>query len=277
VGGSRASDRRSPLKQQPLRVPGESLAEERNRILYDRVLPYVMLAIFVILYAGLQWWELFTKSPPQPGVATFFAVCAVAYATYRTLKVRPQLRALRLGMDGEKAVGQLLDAHNGADWHVFHDIPGRGFNVDHVLVSPQGVYAIETKTFSKPTKGQAVVAYDGEKVVVGGFEPDRNPVVQARAVRDWIGDLLFEATGMRYPVRGVVIFPGWWVESPKGRSRPDVWVLNEKAFIKFVENEPTMVKKEDVALAKSRLINYITRWALSPNPGFEQTAHALHL
>jgi hypothetical protein len=259
VRGSRASDRRSPLKQQPLRVPGESLAEERNRILYDRVLPYAILAIFLILYAGLQWWESFTKSPPQPSVATFFAVCAVVYATYRTLKVRPQLLALRLGMKGEKVVGQLLDAHNGADWHVFHDIPGRGFNVDHVLVSPQGIYAIETKTFSKPTKGRAVVAYDGDKVVVDGFEPDRNPVVQARAGRDWIGDLLFEATGMQYPVRGVVIFPGWFVESPKGGNRPDVWVLNEKAFIKYVEKEPAKVKKEYVALAKSRLINYITR------------------
>lgn len=259
MGGTRVSDKRSPLKQQPLRVPGESLAAERDRIIYDRVLSDAMFAGFLIIYAGQQWWQSLTNSPPQPGVATFFAVCAVAYAVYRTLKVRPQLRALRLGLDGEKAVGQLLDAYHGADWHVFHDVPGRGFNVDHVLVSPNGVYAIETKTFSKPSKGKAVVAYDGHKVLVDGFEPDRNPVAQAGAVRDWISDLLFDTTGMRYPVRGVVLFPGWWVESPKGGDRPVVWVLNDKAFLKFVENEPVVIKKEDVALASSRLVDYITR------------------
>ena len=36
-------------------------------------------------------------------------------------------------------------------------------------------------------------------------------------------------------------------------------VLNEKAFIKFVENEPVVIKREDVALAAARLVNYITK------------------
>jgi hypothetical protein len=62
---------------------------------------------------------------------------------------------------------------------VFHDIVGNGFNIDHVLVGPTGVYTVDTKTISKPARGACEVVYYGEKVTVSGFTPDRNPAVQA--------------------------------------------------------------------------------------------------
>ena len=34
---------------------------------------------------------------------------------------------------------------------VFHDVPGdKAFNVDHVVIGPQGVFAVETKGRGKP-------------------------------------------------------------------------------------------------------------------------------
>lgn len=257
VGETKAGDKRSPLKQGPLRLPGESLSQERDRILNEDVLPVVVTVAFAIVYAALEWWRWLTKSPPQPGLVTLVALGAVAYFAYRVTKIRVQLRSLKLGLEGEKVVGQYLEAHRGVGWHVFHDVCGPGFNVDHVVVSPRGVFVVETKTFSKPAKGEAVVRYDGTKVVVNGHEPDRNPITQVRAGRDWIRDLLMDTTTIRYPVRGAVVFPGWWVESPKSGPRPDVWVLNEKAFVKWAENEPVVVRDEDVALAANRLKNYV--------------------
>lgn len=165
-------------------------------------------------------------------------------------------------MEGERAVGQYLEAHRAVGWHVFHDIPGQGFNVDHVVVTPKGIFAVETKTFSKPAKGEAKIQYDGRKLKVNGIEPDRDPIAQARAVRDWVRGLLLETTAIQFPVRGVVVFPGWWIDPvPKGAARPDIWVLNEKAFVKFIENEPVAIKSEDVALAASRIANYIANEA----------------
>ena len=252
------TEKRSPLKHKPLRLPGASLDEERTRILDDELLPLALAVSFAVVFASLEWWRALTQSPPQPAVATAVAVGVVAFCAYRFRGLRTRLQALKLGMEGEQAVGQFLEANRGEDWHIFHDVPGLGFNIDHVVVSPKGVFAVETKTFSKPVKGESKVRYDGEKVLVNGSTPDRDPVAQARAVRDWIRDLLFDTTAIRYPVRGVVVFPGWWVESPKTGKRPEVWVLNEKAFVKFVENEPIVIKSEDVALAASRLTNYIT-------------------
>jgi len=257
--GAKIDNKRSPLKQHPLRTPGESLSEERERLLYDELAPTLTLAVVMVAFAAVQWWAFLVKAPPQPIPATLLAAGAVGYCAYRFRKAVPRLRNLNLGLDGEKSVGQFLEAHRAADWHLFHDVRGPGFNVDHILVTPKGVFAVETKTRRKPARGQAVVKYDGDKVLVNGLEPDRDPVVQARAARNWTRDLLFETTGIQYPVRGVVVFPGWFVEPPKGGKRPDIWVLNEKAFVKFVENEAVVVKSEDVALASARLVNYMTK------------------
>lgn len=84
-----------------------------------------------------------------------------------------------------------------------------------------------------PARGDAVVEYDGERLTVNGRKADRNALTQARAVRDFIRDLLYVTTGKWYPVTGVVLFPGWYVQGPKDKSKSDVWVLNPKGFLAF--------------------------------------------
>ena len=49
------------------------------------------------------------------------------------------------GAQGEESVGAIIDGLAGEGWLTIHDISlGRG-NVDHVLVGPGGVFAVETK------------------------------------------------------------------------------------------------------------------------------------
>lgn len=251
--------KRSPLKEKPLRSPGDSLQEEIQRLIADQLLPAVLTAVFVLLLAAYEWWRWLTSAPPQPVAVTLIACTFVVYAAYRFVSVHPQLRSLRLGREGERTVGQFLEELRGQGFHVFHDIPGDGFNIDHVVVAPQGIFAVETKTFSKQVKGEAKVVQDGDRILVNGFEPDRNPVVQARAIRDWLSGLLFDTTGRRYPVKGVVVLPGWWVEPPADNERTDIWVLNPKALPAFIAHEPVVLKEEDMALVSHRLTNHVTR------------------
>ena len=150
-----------------------------------------------------------------------------------------------VGLDGEKPVGQFLGANRKEGWYVLHDIPAVGFNVDLVLIAPQGVFVIETKTYSKPLRGEATAQFDGKRLLVNGFEPERNPITQAREIRDWVDNLLQETTAKRYPVKGVVVLPGWYVSGHQDRS--DIWVLNNKALLQFIERGRCVVKDEDVA------------------------------
>ncbi len=168
--------------------------------------------------------------------------------------VRKKLKELRLGRDGERAVGQFLERFNDGRGRVFHDIPAEDFNLDHVVISTHGIYAIETKTWSKPWP-KATITVDGEQLLAAGKKPDRNPIDQAAASARWLEWLLEESTGKHFKVRGVVVFPSWYVEqrSPCGK----VWVLEPKALPGFINQEPESIIASDVALAASHLSRYV--------------------
>ena len=78
---------------------------------------------------------------------------------------------------------------------MFHDVVGAGFNVDHVLIGPAGIFTVETKTWSKPLKGSPEIVYDGQTIRVGQHSPDRDPIAQAKAQAGWLRTLLLESTG----------------------------------------------------------------------------------
>lgn len=251
---------RSPLKDKPLRVPGQSVQEEREALLENTVGEPLLLALFLVVLAGLEWYRLYFDMKPSPVIFSIGAALAVAYAVFRIWKNLPRLRNLRQAMEGERVVGQFLERLRQDGFQVFHDVVGDGFNVDHVLIGPPGVFTIETKTWSKPASGNAKVIFDGEAIQIGGLVPDRDPIVQAKAQASWLKQLLLQSTGRRFEARPVIVFPGWFVTNSGGFR--DLWVLEPKALPSFLQNEPTRLSPEDVKLASfhlSRLIRSIER------------------
>jgi hypothetical protein len=111
---------------------------------------------------------------------------------------------------------------------IFHDIQAGKFNIDHVVVSPGGVFAIETKSRLKPVTGggmrDAEVTYDGVSLKFPGWSESK-PLQQAKAQSKWLGSQLSRSTGDDVQVRAVLALPGWYV-NPKARG--DVIVLNPK-------------------------------------------------
>lgn len=247
---------KSPIKDKPLRMPGQSLDEARRKLFEDKVeMPFV-LALFFTLFAAMEWWRYYFKQPPSPDIFTIAAVLLVAFTAWRFWKILPQVRAIKQGIEGEKVVGQYLERLRENGYQVFHDLIGTGFNVDHVLVGPAGVFTIETKTWSKPSRGEAKIKFDGEQLTTAGREPERNPVVQARAQSAWLKQLLSESTGRNFEVFPVVVFPGWYVEQSNECLR-NIWVLEPKALAKFLANAAQRLAPEEVKLASFHLSRFI--------------------
>jgi hypothetical protein len=253
----KSSETRSPLKDRPLRNPGQSVEAQRNDLLYDKFLAPVLMATMLVLLAGFEWWRYFFPSPATPYCFTFMAAVGIGYAAFLIMRAKPQLNALTQARDGEKVVGQFLDRLRENGFHIFHDLIGNDFNVDHVLVGPAGIFTVETKTFSKPARGNAKVTFDGETILVNGFRPDRNPVTQARAQANWLRNLVLESTGRKVAVRSVVLFPGWWVDPTPASLKPDVWVLEPKALPAFLAQERETLKPEDVNLISHHISRYV--------------------
>lgn len=133
---------------------------------------------------------------------------------------------------------------------------GTDFNIDHVLIGPAGVFTVETKTHSKPSRGDARIVFDGENVHVNGRAPDRNPVIQAKAQAGWLRGLLSESTGRKFDVRPIVVYPGWFVEQKADATR-QVWVLEPKALPGFLAHQRETLTSEDVKLASFHLSRFI--------------------
>ena len=248
---------KSPIKAKPLRNPGESLDRQIQDILYDDILFYAMSAAFIVILAGLEWWRWYAQTPPSPFVLTVFAVIALAVASWKIRKAWKKVKNIKLGLDGERAVGQFLERLREKGARVMHDVPGEDFNLDHVVVHSSGIYVIETKTLSKPDRGEAKLIYDGERILKNGMEPDRNPITQVLAGSKWLSELLEDSTGRRFPVRPVVVFPGWYIQPTAEAKGSNVWVLNPKALPAFISNSRETLKPDEVSMCALHLDKYI--------------------
>ena len=249
--------KKSPIKDNPLRYPGQSLDEEIQRRLENDALPYLLISVFSIVIAGMEWWRWYKEIPYSPVLYTIFAILIVLYSAYKLFKIIKSTKRLILGRDGEKVVGQYLDTLREKGCKVFHDIVGAGFNIDHVILSKHGIFALETKTYSKPVKGKAIINYLGDKITINGYEPERDPIIQAKAISTEIKEILKSSTGKDYSIRPVVLFPGWYIEPKNANSNKDVWVLNPKALPAFIENQPIKLTQEDVKLAEYHMSRHI--------------------
>jgi len=217
-------------------------------------------AILAAFVAALEWIAALRHTPRQPWLYTVIAALLWAAFAWRFVRVRTRVRQLTLGRDGERVVGQFLEGLRVSGARVFHDIPGDGFNLDHVVLSTHGCYVVETKTRRKPVRGEARVTLSNDRVFVSGHLPDRNTLVQVCAGAAWLAKLLEESTAKPFAVRGVVVFPGWWVEPMSAQWKRDPgkpWVLEPKALPAFIENEPETLADGDVAMAAFHLSRYV--------------------
>lgn len=246
---------RSPLKSAPLRNPGESLATEFDRLLNEQLVAHVFFATAFLSWGLIECLYLFFDFRPAPVLTILMCFGVVGFAAFRIIRAIPRLKQMKLGIDGEKAVGQYLDGLKEQGYAVFHDIVTELGNIDHAVIGPTGVFAIETKTVSKPSDRDAIVSYDGKTIRVDGLIPDRDPVVQALAVSDNLTEIIQRGTQRNVRVRPVVLYPGWFVEKqPKGCR---VWVLAPRAFAAFLQHEDSILNTEETAAIRSTIDSYI--------------------
>lgn len=101
---------RSPLKDKPLRNPGQSVRDQRIALIFDKLLGPMAVALMFLYWALMDWIHYFLPTPPKPWMSSVFASLAVVYTAWQFSRNLPKVRMLRLAEDGEKAVGQLLES-----------------------------------------------------------------------------------------------------------------------------------------------------------------------
>lgn len=246
---SDSQSRRPAFKTPPLRLPGQSIDERINK-LRDTFYEDLTVTMCLVLLALMQWVQWWFQFPPSPISLTVLALVAIAYVWKKGVPLKLLISNLRLGRDGERVVGQFLEELRAKGYRVFHDIPGPNFNIDHVIIGPGGVFAIETKTRTKPMRGRATVVYDGNALRIENGRPFDESLDQARGQAHWLAALLNDGRrGNLFAVRPVVVFPDWFVERRDHGQKSDVWVLNPKALGSFLDHQPCALSAEQIDTA----------------------------
>lgn len=154
-----------------------------------------------------------------------------------------KLRRLKLGLLGEQAVGEQLQLLAPNGYRIFHDLPSdQKWNIDHVIVGPAGVFAIETKCFTKqPTisgKPDYQAEFDGTKISLPTRKDFKTPE-QAKRNAKWLAEMLSKAVGEPVNVKPIVALPGWYVLPLE--QQWDVRVLSGKMVPFAFANEPRIL------------------------------------
>ena len=166
------TSKRSPLKAKPLHYPGQSI-NVKIEDLWTSLTTYFFVAAACISMMIITWIYYYSPIRQNPSVATVLIILLVAFCIYKSIRIFKEIRQLKLALDGELAVGQFLELKRNQGAQVFHDIIGEGFNIDHVVIDPNGIFTIETKTHSKPAKGQAIISIKDGRLLANGMLIDR--------------------------------------------------------------------------------------------------------
>jgi len=242
-------------KKRKVRLPqvrrraGESLSEEREKRVFDK-LP-------VIVFVPFMFWFVFFVTKLQQSNATLrrpafwliFAILFTIVSAIWFMRLFPIARRFNRGERGERHVADVLEELRSNGYRPIHDIVGDGFNVDHVLVGPGGIFAIETKYRSG--KGE-ITFRNTEGVFVGDRLEEKDCLKQARGSAAAISDLIHESCGRREWVMPIVVFVGYWKIRNKWRET-NVRVFTPERLLDYIRDQQPQLTRKDIELIASHL------------------------
>jgi hypothetical protein len=245
---------RSPLTRQLLRPPGESLRariEEINAALNEALF---MVAVVPSFISGVI---LSSALVSRRGVEAFWVEigaiiwgCFTLYYVVKIFKLLSRRRDLRLGLDGELATAEELNQLMRYGYYVFHDFPAAHFNIDHVVIGPAGVFAVETKTRSKGImrgKQGAMVIFENSQLKFPNYQESES-IRQAKDESKWLSQFLGKSVGKPVAVKPVVVLPGWLVE--RRAKDASIIVINPKEAVQYITSNPKLLDEQTVQQVK---------------------------
>ena len=224
------------------RIQGEGLQEKIRGIEFDIyeacMFPvfFVIMTIFLWLFClDLKWIQF------NAITASVFTVISIIISirSYRKVKnLRKSLNNYRKGLEGERLVGEVLNKLSNDSCYVFHDIPGERFNVDHIIVSTRGVFAIETKHFDRSKCHE--FSFDGNMVYRQMKDgslflcPKLLPQMDGEA--RFIQNEIENRTELKIPVIKIAVLVGCFIHTPAENEADKnmkkyfskYWIVNEK-------------------------------------------------
>ena len=234
---------RPPVLGPLRRLPGQSVRDERDRLLDDHLLDYLVFAFCFWIVAVWEWVRRWLRFPFAAETLTVVALLITGYCAFRIFRLRKEIRNLNQAEKGERRVSELLSQLRRKRYVAFDDLIWPDSNVDHVLVGPGGIFAIETKAYS--IFGNGSVGVDESGVLRISTKPAIGDLLaQAKAAAKKVANTLQERMRIGFDVTPVLVFPGWTLKRAKAET--GVVVLNDGSMREFFESLPEVLSDEKI-------------------------------
>ncbi len=207
--------RRTPLTVQLLRSPGESLSKQVEDLSEELDTYFIFFTLIPLLCFSSYLSMRYLGNQKVSWLAILIPYAAfMVYFSFKFSTLLKKRNSLRLGLDCERAVGQELNQLMLDGYQVYHDFPAENFNIDHVVIGTNGVFAVETKGRAKLVQGNVKIIYDGQGLQFPTHY-EREPINQAKRQADWLAKWLTSAVGAEVAVKPALVFPGWYIDRKK--------------------------------------------------------------
>jgi hypothetical protein len=241
---ARQASSQAPFQQMRRRPAGESLRTKLEEIdeqicewlAYLAVCPPILgLAAGLIRVPGLV----------LPTALLSTSIVWAAVCAWKLQELTRQRTNYAMGFNGLRRVGEELNRLTAEGFEVYHDVPFDGFTIDHVLIGPPGVFAVETKTRRKSGNDLAAsenrAQFDGFRVnwptsaESFGLE---HTVANAKTLEQW----LTSAMGETIEVTPILTLPGWAIDYTA--TNPNVLVLSTKEIGKLCDSKTVRLPED---------------------------------
>lgn len=105
------------------------------------------------------------------GIGSLLVIASLSSVAYFLYRGERRMESFFKGARGEERVAGILKSLPDT-YHLFNDFVAEGCHVDHVVVGPAGVFAIETKFWN------GKVSIEEGHILIDGRLPNRSPLVQ---------------------------------------------------------------------------------------------------
>lgn len=141
-----------------------------------------------------------------PGIVVLFVGFKIfeSYTNKKTDELDRRAGDAERGARGEEKVAEAL-ANLTDGFEVYNDVQFEGFNIDHVVASPAGVFLVETKSH------RGKVSNEGDKLLLNGKIPEKDFLNQTWSQTYRLQDYLKEKMNVEVKVQPILCFSSAFV------------------------------------------------------------------
>ena len=161
------------------------------------------------------------------------------------IHIKKRIKDAERGARAEERVEEKLSSLEG--YISFHNLVFEGFNIDHLIIGPAGVFVIETKSH----KGK--ITSEGDSLFLNGKPPVKNFTNQVWSQTFHVKNLLKQRTGNDWLVKPILCFSNAFVEVRE--TVKGVTVINIGYVNTFISRQKAILSMDEISKLRKIFIS----------------------